>query len=91
MKLVQASPVTRIWIARLREVLNDAEFRETQSYAAFRSPETRRDFANLNPDGSCIRLFLRLAPGDHADLLPTPANVLWARRARRNTSRRSCR
>jgi len=79
-KLLLASPVTRIWIARLREILNHADYRETESYAAFRSLETGRDFAYLNPDKASIRLFLRLAPADHADLLPTPANVLWAKR-----------
>ncbi|HMC83529.1 MAG TPA: hypothetical protein VKL61_09885 [Candidatus Polarisedimenticolia bacterium] len=80
MKLLQSSPVTRIWIARLREVLSNADYRETESYAAFTSLETRRDFAYLNPEKSYIRVFLRLAPGDHADLLPTPENVIWAKR-----------
>jgi 5-methylcytosine-specific restriction endonuclease McrA len=78
--LTQASPITRSWLQSLRDRLPQLEYSEARYYASFRTEQSHRVVAYLNPAKRSIRLFLPLEPGADAHLQPTPSTSTWAAR-----------
>jgi predicted transport protein len=74
--LVESGPITRAWLAALRDQLRQFDYDESKYYATYRG--SRRAFAHLNPKKKTVRLFVKLNPSEDRDLKNTPSSQAWA-------------
>lgn len=80
--LVTSSAKTTEWLNILRSSIKRKlpalEYDESTYWASFRSPDTNRNVAYLQPYKHQIRLFTRLPLSFDSELQPTPASRRWA-------------
>ena len=80
--LITSSPTTLEWLKkirlRLKEKIPSLTYHESKYWASFKSPETDRSVAYLQPQKTQIRLFTRLDSSSDRFLQPTPSSSGWA-------------
>ena len=81
-KLITSSPTTLRWLKRIRSEIEEKvpslKYKETKHYAPFWFPEKNKNLAQINPQKSQIRVFLRLDPSYDPQLQPTPSTSGYA-------------
>jgi len=81
-KLITSSITTLEWLGiikfKVEKKTQSLAYDESEYWASFRSPETKRKIAYLQPQKSQIRLFTRLDRSFDNSLKPTPSSNKWA-------------
>jgi hypothetical protein len=81
-KLVTSSSTTLRWLDKIKYEVEKRNtslaYRESKYWASFKSYETNRNIAYLQPQKTQIRLFTRLDLSFYNALQPTPASSRWA-------------
>lgn len=81
-KLINSSFTTLRWLKKIRSEIEEKapslRYKETKYYAPFWSPGKNKNIAQLNPQRSQIRVFLRLDPSYDLQLQPTPSTFGYA-------------
>lgn len=82
-KLIKASSKTKEWIKKLRELIKKnklpLDYGDSEHYASFKSQNTSRNIAYLNPTENQIRIFTRLPPTSDSLLKITPSKEKYAK------------
>jgi hypothetical protein len=81
-KLITSSPTTLEWIGiiklKIEKKIPSLAYDESEYWASFRSPETKRNIVYLQPQKGQVRLFTRLDQSFDNSLKPTPSSSKWA-------------
>ena len=81
--LVTSSIMTLSWLNRIKSEIErkipSVTYGEGKYWAYFKSSQTWRNVAYLQPQKSQIRLFTRLDPSYDEDLQVTPSTSFWAK------------
>ena len=81
-KLITASPETSDWVKKIRKLIEkekiQLKYGESKHWASFKSLESNRNIAYLNPTKNQIRLFTRLDSKIDSSLQMTPSTGRFA-------------
>lgn len=79
--LVNSSPMTRKWLEQIKsevkKKLPSVRYEDKIYYCPFKNSETNRNFAQLHPEVTQIRLFTKLHVDFDSDLKRSPATGDW--------------
>lgn len=79
--LVNSSSMTRRWLEQIKsevkKELPSVRYEDKIYYCPFKNPETNRNFVQLHPQVTQIRLFTKLHKDFDSDLKHSPATGNW--------------
>jgi hypothetical protein len=79
--LVDSSPTTRRWLEQIKsevkKKLPSVRCEDKIHYCPFNNPETDRNFVQLHPQRTQIRLFTKLPTDFDSELKQSPATGSW--------------
>jgi len=79
--IIKSSNLTRSWLEKIKAGVSKANpsiiYDEVKYWAKFKSPNTDRIIAWLNPNKNSIRLFIGLDPDTEQDIKKSPSH--WKR------------
>jgi hypothetical protein len=81
--LITSSPKTLRWLEIIKSKviieIPSMGYKESRTWASFKSPDTKRNVAYLQPLENQIRLFAELPLSFDSSLESTPASGIWAK------------